>query len=58
MGGKRRKMIRGLQCSSKQKAAGLPNKMAFCTTHPPIYRVSRAILAVSILVLILVQEVG
>jgi len=30
MGGKRRKMIIGLQCSSTQKAAGFPNEMAEC----------------------------
>jgi len=30
LGRQRIKMIRGLQCSSKQKAAGLPNEMANC----------------------------
>jgi hypothetical protein len=30
MGGKKEKMIRGLQRSSKQKAAGLPTNLAYC----------------------------
>jgi len=36
-------MIRGLQCSSKQRAAGLPNKMAYSSAKSvvePFYRSS------------------
>jgi len=35
-------MIIGLQCSSKQKAAGLPNNLAVCflfVAHVPVRRV-------------------